>query len=285
MSNLNAKEVIYKSVYRREREEMLPLSRQFNWYTSDSASRIMLISDRWKVPKNQSADLTLPIPQHTLTKFAYFRLLSGNKSSSLKVRINGNAGVVNERLVSPRYALMDTDIDSLVATNVSTTTDEYLELVRVVVVGDVSTSENSVTAIGARTFLELTDTPSSYSGAASKYPKVNSGGTGLEFVDLIGDSANTNIESISSSQTLTATQVELLVDTSGGDVTLTLPNSSAGREYRITNTGSAFNKVILSPASGVIKSASSPSGAATYNISNPFEYRRVITDGTDWYVR
>lgn len=37
---------------------------------------------------------------------------------------------------------------------------------------------------GASTFLELTDTPSSYSGQAGKVVTVNSGGTGLEFVSL-----------------------------------------------------------------------------------------------------
>lgn len=39
---------------------------------------------------------------------------------------------------------------------------------------------------GASTFLELTDTPSTYSGQAGKYPKVNAGETGLEFDTVAG---------------------------------------------------------------------------------------------------
>ena len=41
---------------------------------------------------------------------------------------------------------------------------------------------------GASTFLDLTDTPSSYSGQAGKYIKVNSGETGLEFTTISGGS-------------------------------------------------------------------------------------------------
>ncbi len=38
---------------------------------------------------------------------------------------------------------------------------------------------------GASAFTDLTDTPANYTGAAGKYVKVNSGGTGLEFVSLL----------------------------------------------------------------------------------------------------
>ncbi len=39
---------------------------------------------------------------------------------------------------------------------------------------------------GAASFLELNDTPDSYSGQAGKFPKVNAGATALEFVTLAG---------------------------------------------------------------------------------------------------
>jgi hypothetical protein len=45
---------------------------------------------------------------------------------------------------------------------------------------------------GAETFLELTDTPSTYTGQAGKFPKVNEDETGLEF----GDAPAPNIEQV-----------------------------------------------------------------------------------------
>lgn len=39
---------------------------------------------------------------------------------------------------------------------------------------------------GSSTFIGLTDTPSSYSGQTGKFPKVNAGETGLEFVTITG---------------------------------------------------------------------------------------------------
>lgn len=44
---------------------------------------------------------------------------------------------------------------------------------------------------GASTFLELTDTPDSYSGQAGKYPKVNAGETALEFTTISGSGSST----------------------------------------------------------------------------------------------
>jgi hypothetical protein len=38
---------------------------------------------------------------------------------------------------------------------------------------------------GATTFIELTDTPANFAGAAGRFVKVNAGGTGIEFVDGI----------------------------------------------------------------------------------------------------
>jgi hypothetical protein len=52
------------------------------------------------------------------------------------------------------------------------------------------------TQIGASTFTALTDTPSSYTGQASKYVRVNSGETALEFASVSGGGGNAVIATL-----------------------------------------------------------------------------------------
>lgn len=47
-------------------------------------------------------------------------------------------------------------------------------------------ADGTITSAGTTTFLGLTDTPSTYSGQAGKFPKVNAGETALEFVTIPG---------------------------------------------------------------------------------------------------
>lgn len=58
-------------------------------------------------------------------------------------------------------------------------------------------------------FLELDDTPASYSGQAGKYVRVNSGETGLEFATVSGGGGSFDVDTI-----LTASG-EVLVDSAG----------------------------------------------------------------------
>lgn len=52
---------------------------------------------------------------------------------------------------------------------------------------------------------------------------------------------------VTASTTLTASQRNVLVNTDGGAVTITLPAGVAGTYYRITNSGSSVNDVTVTP--------------------------------------
>ena len=97
---------------------------------------------------------------------------------------------------------------------------------------------------GATTFTGLTDTPSSYSGQAGKWLKVNSTPDGLEFTD---------------EPTGTDTTYDLITSSSGNNVVLTLDASAgdddpititAGNNITLTENGSGTGFTITSTASG-----------------------------------
>ena len=97
---------------------------------------------------------------------------------------------------------------------------------------------------GATSFVNLTDTPSSYSGQAGKWLKVNSTPDGLEFTD---------------EPTGTDTTYDLITSSSGNNVVLTLDASAgdddpititAGNNITLTENGSGTGFTINSTASG-----------------------------------
>lgn len=78
---------------------------------------------------------------------------------------------------------------------------------------------------GSSTFIGLTDTPSSYSGQTGKFPKVNAGETGLEFVTITGgwDALTTN--PLSQFASTTSSQLAGVISDETGSGSLVFSNS------------------------------------------------------------
>lgn len=91
----------------------------------------------------------------------------------------------------------------------------------------------------------------------------------------------TNIRSISSSTTANSTDVVLLVDASGGAVTLTLPPAATSQEriLFVKKIDASGNSVIIDgDASDTID------GAATKSFSTQYEAYTIVCNGTAWYI-
>lgn len=107
-----------------------PVSLQYVWEPTSSLYSLHLVRDTWNVPKNTSSPLTLPIAEHD-TK--WFMFSTGNPSSSLLVKLNGSSTTYS---VKPDFSISNFNITGVIVTNTSLTTDEVLELYRIVEVQD-----------------------------------------------------------------------------------------------------------------------------------------------------
>ncbi|SHM01614.1 hypothetical protein SAMN05444266_10682 [Chitinophaga jiangningensis] len=111
----------------------------------------------------------------------------------------------------------------------------------------------------------------------------NVGGTAAANSTLqVSGSMAMNITTLSSNGTLAATDNTVLVNTTSGSITVTLPSPTGirGRIYTIKKIGSGGidNSLTISPTGGTID------GASTYVIYNDYTYVTLQTDGTNWYV-
>lgn len=101
------------------------------------------------------------------------------------------------------------------------------------------------------------------------------------------DKAESNqgqITSVSSSKTLATSERGLiLVDTSGGDVTLGLPsiasNTSLVLIYLIKKTTADAYSVIVDP-----DSTDTVDGASTFTLSNQYDYIKIINSNSEWVI-
>lgn len=98
----------------------------------------------------------------------------------------------------------------------------------------------------------------------------------------IEGSVSMAIRTITGSGTLTNTDNTVLVNTTSGSITVTLPapGTIAGRIYTIKKigTGGIDNELTITPSSGTID------GGANYKIYNDYTYVTLQTDGTNWYI-
>jgi hypothetical protein len=264
-------------------KKLIPEATPYSWLATADDASVELYVEKFIIPANQSADLTLNMQFFTTAEVVAFSTPSKDVDGNIKVKINGDTAASEARAVSDRLILNEA-ITALTVTNADTAASKELFVFQVVPVGTVASTTSKFSVVGAKTFLELIDTPSSYAGAASKRLGINSAGNAVVVYDQIGDGGNLPIQTRSTDGNASATAAIVLVDASAGDVTLTLPDSASGRKYEIVKIDSTFNKVIVTPASGDIKSASSPSGTTTFNMVAPFETIGVITDATDWFV-
>lgn len=70
------------------------------------------------------------------------------------------------------------------------------------------------------------------------------------------------------------------MDTSGGDVTLTLPSAgpSAGLEYKVKRTTAGVNSCTITALSGNID------GTASVGISVQYDCLQIVSDGSNWWI-
>jgi len=93
----------------------------------------------------------------------------------------------------------------------------------------------------------------------------------------VNGSFATAIKTVTANYTATESDNTILVNASGGAVTVTLPSPSgiAGRWYNIKKIDSSVNAVTVS---GSIE------GASSYTLALQYKYVRVQTDGSAWYI-
>ena len=70
------------------------------------------------------------------------------------------------------------------------------------------------------------------------------------------------------------------MDTSGGDVTLTLPSAgpSAGIEYKVKRTTAGVNSLTITALSGNID------GTASIGVSVQYDCLQIVSDGSNWWI-
>lgn len=97
-------------------------------------------------------------------------------------------------------------------------------------------------AVGATSYLELSDTDSSYTGKAGYVPKVNTGEDALELVKLDAGSVGVNVETLAADKTLLSTDDKYQwLDCDGANRIVFLPGSSIEGDNFIIRNYSAYN--------------------------------------------
>ncbi len=132
-------------------------------------------------------------------------------------------------------------------------------------------SENS-----KKTFLQLADTPSSYSGYASKFVCVKAGEDGLTFSD-VPPSGGWILKRVSSNYTAFTNEF-VLVDSSLGIVTITLPSPVANARVAVKKVDSSVNNVVVNAGTANID------GNSTFVLETQYESYEFYCDGTNWYI-
>ena len=148
--------------------------------------------------------------------------------------------------------------------------------------GDYVCPNNGNTLIDAteseyeETFLKLGDTPSSYSGYASKFVSVKAEEDGLSFSD-VPPSGGWTLKHVSTNYTASDGDC-VLVDASSGNITITLPEPSKDIQVNVKKIDSSSNIVIVMPNGGSID------GEASKEISTQYESYFLVSDGSNWYI-
>jgi len=98
---------------------------------------------------------------------------------------------------------------------------------------------------------------------------------------LCNGSFATRVSTVSANTTLGVDHHIVLVDASGGARTITLPNATtcAGRQYVIKKIDSSTNAVTITPQTG-----QTIDGQANISITAQYDYRRVVSNGANWFL-
>ncbi len=143
-----------------------------------------------------------------------------------------------------------------------------------------STSARGVVTTTTQTFGGNKNFQDSVNAAVTM--KVGSAGYANSTVQVAG-SISMAIRAVSANTTIDATDNTVLVNTTSGALTITLPSASgiSGRIYTIKKigTGGIDNQLTVSPAGGA-----TIDGGSSYIIYNDYTYVTLQTDGTNWYI-
>ena len=143
-----------------------------------------------------------------------------------------------------------------------------------------STSARGVVTTTTQTFGGNKNFQDSVNAAVTM--KVGSAGYANSTVQVAG-SISMAIRAVSANTTIDATDNTVLVNTTSGALTISLPSASgiSGRIYTIKKigTGGIDNQLTVSPAGGA-----TIDGGSSYIIYNDYTYVTLQTDGTNWYI-
>jgi hypothetical protein len=273
------KKVGLQTTILKDGEIFLPELIEHFWERADTASEVLVIMDEWKIPHSQSSLLSLAIPQHDETELALFRVVSASQSSAVKVFLNGFTAAADGRSVSPVFCVSNLDLTQLAATNTSSTTDQHLQLIRIIPAGSITSMSNLVTAIGARNYTDLLDTPQSYSYAGFQ-PYINEGKTALEHLPPGGKVVYNSVAKIAD-YTITALDGTVRFNATSGNLNANLPAYAtvAGRRFVIKNLYTSTSTVTLAPnGSELIE------GRSFYRLVNPGESAVIYAGPSGWEI-
>jgi len=98
---------------------------------------------------------------------------------------------------------------------------------------------------------------------------------------LCNGSFATRVDTVSANTTLGIDHHIVLVNASGGAKTITLPNATtcAGRQYIIKKIDSSTNAVTITPQTG-----QTIDGQASISITTQYAYRKVVSNGINWFL-
>jgi hypothetical protein len=213
------------------------------------------------VANNSSADSVLVITNGVVEKRKVSESAFGNAIRSIN----------NNRDTAQTIAFRNSGTDLTVSTN---GTDSIL-----LNVPDAGSTARGVVTTASQTFAGSKYFQDSVN--AAKTIMVGAAGNANSTVQVSGSLAM-SITTVNSNYTLTAADNTILVNTTAGAVTVTLPapTNFAGRIYTIKKigTGGIDNELTITPASGTIDNGTS------YVIYNDWTFVTMQTDGTNWYV-
>lgn len=213
------------------------------------------------VANNSTVDSVLVINNGVVQKRQVSAAAFGNAIRN----INGN------RDTAQGFAFKNSGTDLTISTN--GTDSVFLNVPNAAATARGVVSTAAQTFAGSKTFQD--------SVAAAKTILVGNTGSANSTMQVEG-SLSMAIKTVSANYTATAADNTLLVNTTGGAYTITLPTATsfAGRIYTIKKigTGGIDNQLTITPASGTID------GGANYVIYNDWTYVTLQTDGSNWYI-
>jgi len=98
---------------------------------------------------------------------------------------------------------------------------------------------------------------------------------------IISGAFSTKVTTITANTTLDNTYHIVLANATNGAITITLPSAStcSGRQYVIKKIDSSTNAVTIAPQSG-----QTIDGQTGINITTQNDLRRIVSNGTNWYI-